>query len=221
MKHAVVLDFDGTMCRLFENYDLGHVKIELQSELRQFGIQFLGYDDCFDVYKAICAQLPDDSQKKIAALAAAERIIAKAECDAVDTGTDIAGLKKFIEYCKEHGILLGIATNNSAECIEKYMLSRGIDRNIPIVGRDVNHPEHMKPSPWTLKKVINLLGVGRESVIFVGDNPTDYLCAVAADVDFIGIAPTEKKKKRFEQLHNTIQLAENYYKFMEILCLNR
>ncbi len=218
MIKAVVLDFDGTMCRLFENYDLHDLKSKLQAELLKYNISLDGFDDCFDAFRLADRQLPSRHQRQ-AALSDINRIVMNAECKAVNTGVDIDGLPLFIDLCKERGIELGIATNNSKECIEIFLESRGMAREIPIIGRDIYHLERMKPDPWTLNRVMEILGVNRENVLFLGDHPTDYQCAVAAGVHFIGLAATARKKKRFQQKQSAVRLKENYYEMIEYLSL--
>ena len=48
-KKTIVLDFDGTVCRLFANYDLQDTKRALEKMLPGYGVDFSGYDDWFDV----------------------------------------------------------------------------------------------------------------------------------------------------------------------------
>lgn len=209
IKKNIVLDFDGTVCRLFAHYDLRHTKLVLQKMLLAYGVDFSGYDDCFDVYQAIFSQIPDPTRRD-SALVAADRIIEQAECEAVDTSTDIPGLDSFLTFCSTNHIRLGIATNNSPKCVMKYWKKKGLAEPLPSVGRDVFHIERLKPNPWSLNKVIELLGTPKSDVLFIGDNPTDYECAATAQVAFLGIAATEKKRKRFEAQNSSVTLVKNY-----------
>lgn len=208
-KKTIVLDFDGTVCRLFANYDLQDTKRALEKMLPEYGVDFSGYDDCFDVYRAICSQIPE-LPRRTCALAAAEHIIEQAECEAVDTSTDIPGLDSFFTFCGTNHIRLGVATNNSPKCVLKYWKKKGLTPLPPIVGRDAFHTELLKPDPWSLNKVIEMLCVPKRDVLFIGDNPTDYECAVAAQVAFLGIAATEKKRKRFETRNISTILMKSY-----------
>ncbi|OUQ35669.1 HAD hydrolase-like protein [Faecalibacterium sp. An122] len=206
---TIVLDFDGTVCRLFAHYDLQHTKRTLEQILPAYGVDFNEYDDCFDVYHAIRSQLSNPAQR-IDALSAADRIIEQAECEAIDTCTDIPGLDNFLKRCGLHHIQLGIATNNSPKCVLKYWKRKGLTDLPPIVGRDISHIEHLKPDPWSLNKVIETLHTPKNDILFIGDSPTDYECAVRAQVDFLGITATEKKQKRFETQQISIPLIKSY-----------
>lgn len=211
IKSAVILDFDGTICRLFEGYDLRRVKAELCRSLSRYKVELSDSQGCFEAYGAICRQLSRDVGERTEALMAADQILMEAECQAVETGVDVEGVRAFMERCLEAGIALGIATNNSEKCVEKYLRSRGMGGEIPIAGRDGNHPERMKPNPWTLNRTMDRLGVRRNGVLFIGDNPTDYRCARAAEVDFAAMVSTQKKRARFEGLQDRVTMFESYY----------
>lgn len=208
-KKTIVLDFDGTVCRLFTRYDLQHTKLTLEKTLPAYGVDFSGFDDCFDVYQVIYDQIPDLPRRNCA-LVVADRIIEQAECEAVDTSSDIPGLDDFLTFCSTNHIRLGIATNNSPKCVLKYWKKKGLAEPVPIVGRDVFHIERLKPDPWPLNKVIEMLGTSKSDVLFIGDNPTDYECAATAQVAFLGITATEKKRKRFEARNISVTLMKNY-----------
>ncbi|MEY8428681.1 HAD-IA family hydrolase [Lachnospiraceae bacterium 46-15] len=214
-KKAVVLDFDGTICHLFGHYDLKAVNLELQRSLLMCGVNFEGYEDCFDAFKCINNQQLDANVME-KALITANRIIEKAECEAVNTSTEILGLTEFMEYCMEQGVRLGIASNNSPGCIHLYLKKKSLDKRIPVWGRDIHNLSHLKPDPWSLNKVVEEINISKEQVLFVGDNPTDYECSLAAEVDFIAIASTEKKKKRFEKLESGCLLINNYFELLDL-----
>ncbi len=192
----VILDFDGTICRLFANYNMNDLILKLQNVISKYGIRTRKLQDCFDVFEIIEKSINDEN-KRFLALTEADEIITKAECEAVDTGIDIEGVKSFISLCNANNIYISIATNNSKLCIEKYFKSRNIIGTIPIVARDRQHLERMKPSPWMINKIKKVFTIESADILFIGDTPSDFQCACAADVDFIGITVTEKKKTDF------------------------
>ena len=113
-KKAIVLDFDGTICRLFENYDLQAVSNHLHDSLVKYGVNFEENQDCFNVFDVIKSQVTDSEQLK-QAMIVADEILQFAECQAVKTAVEISGIKEFFDYCKRNQILLGVATNNSPQ----------------------------------------------------------------------------------------------------------
>lgn len=214
-KKAIVLDFDGTICRLFENYDLQAVSNHLRDSLVKYGVNFEETQDCFNVFDVIKSQVTDSEQRK-QAMIAADEILQFAECQAVNTAVEISGIKEFLDYCKRNQILFGVATNNSPQCIRQYLKMRELNIYIPVYGRNPLCLEYLKPNPWSLNNVIKDLGVSKEQVLFLGDNPTDLECSLSAGVDFIAIASTEKKKKRFERAKLTCEILENYYELLKL-----
>lgn len=215
MKKAVVLDFDGTICRLFENYDLEAVSLYLHNMLVDYGVNFEEDQDCFNVFDVIKNQVIDLEQRK-KAIIAADEILQLAECEAVNTAREIFGIKEFLNYCDNNKISYGVATNNSSQCIRKYFQIREWDGNIPIYGRNPLHLENLKPNTWSLENVIKDLGVNKEQVLFLGDNPTDLVCSISAGVDFIAIASTEKKKKRFEHAKQNCEILDDYHGLLSL-----
>ena len=53
---SVVLDFDGTMCLLFQNHDLAATRRRMHEELGRFSIGFDEALDAFDAFDAVLAQ---------------------------------------------------------------------------------------------------------------------------------------------------------------------
>lgn len=214
-KRAVVLDFDGTICRLFENYDLQTVSNKLHKRLVKYGVDFEESLDCFKVFDVIKGQISDHNQREQAMIAANE-IIQYAECEAVNTAIEIPGITEFLDYCRRNQIKIGVATNNSPDCIYRYLETRRLNNHIPVYGRDAFCLDNLKPNPWSLNNVIRDLEISKEQVLFLGDNPTDLLCSLSAGVDFIAIASTEKKKKRFERVNMPCKVLENYYELLQL-----
>ena len=92
---VVILDFDGTICRLFANSDLNGLILKLQDVISKYGIKTKKLSDCFEVFEVIeeCIKTED---KRSLALMEVDKIITDAECEAVENGIDIAGIKEFI-----------------------------------------------------------------------------------------------------------------------------
>lgn len=208
---SVILDFDGTMCRLFENFEMNKLLNDIHECMSSLNIDFAHDSDSFEVFSAICSQTEENSDKRRNALILADRSIRNAECEAVETGIDVEGIKEFITYLQKYNIPVGIATNNSEDCIRKFFRLRGInDENIHVSGRQALHPEYLKPDPWTLISVIKKMGADPENTIFIGDSLNDYACAKSLSLRFIGMGSTPKKMKRLTGIQDKIEIEENY-----------
>jgi len=210
-KKMVILDFDGTICRLFEGYGLRKVSNKLHNEMKLMDIDFSEDEDCFEVFRAIAQQTHEGSKLREWAYLIAHEIIMEAECEAVDTGLDVIGVMEFINFLLQYGVKIGIATNNSEECVKKYLENKGISKMIPIVGRQALHPEYMKPNSWSLTSVLKKTGTNYDETIFIGDSLNDYCCAKKYAVHFIGMASTDKKKKRLQSIEDNIEIVEDYF----------
>jgi phosphoglycolate phosphatase-like HAD superfamily hydrolase len=211
-KRGIVLDFDGTICHLFHGFDLLKTTDCLKMQLDPLGIIFDSSCDAFDVFEVIRNQLADSKQIQNA-FKVADGIIKQAEIDAVETCTMIDYCAEFISISLKKGYKIGISTNNSRECVSKFICNQMVKsstnndtsndlvyalESIPIYGRDGTHPELMKPNPWSVLNVVNEMNLSIKDVIFIGDSLRDYDASVAADCQFIAFGSTPKKKERFK-----------------------
>ncbi len=213
----IVLDFDGTIFRLFTNYDLSRVVSVIYGILKKYEIGFTLDSDAFDSFFAIYNSDLEPSVK-IELLETVNGIIANAEIDALETGIQVDGFFDFIKYCKENDIALSVASNNSPECIEAFFDKYCNGLRMPIVGRNGAHPELMKPNTFMLAEMCKILSCNKDDIIFVGDNVRDYECASAFSCEFIGLTPTEKKKSRMLSKVSGIEIVRDFYELKSILC---
>ncbi|MCD8373063.1 MAG: HAD family hydrolase [Clostridia bacterium] len=211
----LVLDFDGTMVKLFARYNLSKITERLASEMEKFGISLDKGLDPFDVFSEISKQV-DSGDEKIIAYTKAHKILTEAETEAVKTCEPICGIDEiFPLLCKNYNV--GIATNNSEECVKIFLSERYSDINVSIVGRVGSAPERMKPNIWPLVTVAGRLGCRLEDIVFIGDASTDYLCAKNAGCAFLGIAHSPYKRERLSEFLPPEHIAENYYQLSSML----
>ena len=81
-----------------------------------------------------------------------------------------------------------------------------------MVGRVANHPEYLKPNPWSVLEVAKKMECEANEIIFVGDAPRDYECAKVVPCDFIGIAYSDIKKLKLQALTPAIDVIVKDYK---------
>ena len=117
----------------------------------------------------------------------------------------------------KNNLKVGIATNNSEECVRKYLSIKGLHKNIPIRGRQPIHPEYMKPNLWSVKEVLAEMKSTSKETVFVGDGINDYICAKKLSMRFIGMGSTNRKKSRLEMINDEIVVVENYYDIISSL----
>ena len=143
-------------------------------------------------------------------------VLVSAEIEAVKSCELVNGVNEVIPSLKRAGYRLGVATNNSCECVSEFLnLYCGVE--IPIVGRVGSSPKLMKPNPWSLVKVLQKMDCRIESALFFGDTQRDYECAINAGCKFIGVAPTERKLKRLQLIEPKIEIVSDFYELSEKL----
>ena len=96
------------------------------------------------------------------------------------------GVIETLIVLKDHGVKIGVITRGcrayTLTALEKIGISQMID--VVLARDDVEKP---KPDPSHLLELMKMLGVDRDGVVLVGDHTTDYKCAKAAKVAFVGI----------------------------------
>lgn len=214
---AFVFDFDGTMCRLFKNYNLNKVVLSLRDKMKDYGIEFSTENDAYDVFSEIIRQTEDGSATREKALIDADKIITAAEIEAINTGELVNGVEIVIPFLKKAGFQIGIATNNSVQCVATFMQKNCPNTNIPIVGRVGIKPELMKPNAWSLLEVLKEMNHLPVNTIFVGDTQRDYLCSISAGCEFIGMAPTDSKRQRLLQVLSESGIASDFNELLTLL----
>ena len=215
----IVLDFDGTIFRLFTNYSLDKAISKIAGRMKCYDIDFPLNSDIFDsFYYATNANLNLSRRQEL--LLEINDIVVKAEIEALNSGILIDGFYDFLDYVEKENIPVGIASNNSKECIKEFLKKYCNDLALPIIGRDPLHPELMKPHPMILNKICNKLMCNNKDIIFVGDNIRDYQCALSFSVDFIALASTPPKYERLVKngLDITkINIVKNFYELLDII----
>lgn len=213
---AIVFDFDGTIVRLFENYNLEITMQQMKSSLSEIGLPLENINDVFDVYERIITINNKKSRDK--ALSIANCVLTEAEEEAVASGIIVDGAIEVLQILSEMRLPIGIVTNNSKECVRTFFeLYSNNCLFLPVVGRVEERPDLMKPNIWPLQKISIILGCEIESILFVGDSPRDFECAEKAQCYFCAMTPTLKKESRMLKYCNRKNIVHNFYELMDYL----
>ncbi|ADB29507.1 HAD-superfamily hydrolase, subfamily IA, variant 3 [Kribbella flavida DSM 17836] len=182
---AVLFDFDGPICSVFDGYPAQRITAELRE---------------------LAGTLPhdlDEALRKPAGphellLAAAtdqrlatrlERALQEAEIKAVETARPTPGAAESLAACKSSGKLVAIVSNNYTEAVVRYLVRTGLaDRVAHVEGRDPSDPTLMKPSPHLLDRATVALGIRTAACVFIGDQASDMEAGRAAGTRIIGYA---------------------------------
>ncbi len=207
----IVFDFDGTMCRLFQNYNLKHTCLILKDRMREYGVVFSPESDAFDIFKVISQQI-SETEVKLHAFRTADAILSVAEAEAVEKCESIKGVEEiFPQFVQSAKCVVGIATNNSAQCVQAFLNRVCHGCSVPVVGRIPEMPERMKPSPWSVFEIAKKMHVAVQDVIFVGDTLNDYDCSQNAGCTMVGMAATPNKSEPLLQFLPPNMIVSDFY----------
>lgn len=207
----VVFDFDGTMCRLFQNYNLKRTSLILKDRMREYGVEFSPESDAFDIFRVISQQV-SEAEVKLQAFRAADAILSAAEAEAVDKCEPLKGFEEiFPQIVQSAKCVVGVATNNSAQCVQAFLKRVCHGYSVPVVGRIPEMPERMKPNPWSVLELSRKMRVAAKDVIFVGDTLNDYDCSQSVGCTFVGMAATPHKSEYLSQFLPADMIVRDFY----------
>ena len=198
---CLLLDFDGTICHLFERHDLNPTAKRVADILAERSIQFSTTQSAYSVYSDVTLRAIRSLEDASQILASVELAISEAEVAAARTATALPGIEEVLRYSEINLCLIAIVPNNSPDAVETFSARHaGLLRSIPVVGRNPERPEDMKPSSLPVKKALATLGVDATNAVLIGDTPTDMRAAGSAGCAFAGIGSTLRKQRRLGTL---------------------
>jgi len=145
-----------------------------------------------------------------------DALLTEVELRAAETSPLVAGAEEVITRWVTEGRPVAVVTNNSPACVGR-LAQRCLPAlaQVPVVGRDPQHPDHAKPDPWGIHRALSLLDpdllgpdllgpelVGPDapidpgSALMVGDSLSDVEAARAAGCGFLGMGSTPAKRAR-------------------------
>jgi HAD superfamily hydrolase (TIGR01549 family) len=194
---ALLLDFDGPLCRIFANYTNTAISSTLRSLLSELDVQLPEH--------VINEWDPLEILRWTATLAkpslthATEDALRAAEANAATTATPTPGAREVLVAAHDRRQRVGIVSNNSVPAIAEYLRTQGLSNYIShIVGREPYCPDLMKPNPHSVLLALDELGMGPGECLLIGDSPTDVTAARAVDVPVIGFANASWKEAALE-----------------------
>ncbi|GAB2565059.1 HAD family hydrolase [Kribbella endophytica] len=182
---AILFDFDGPICSVFDGYPAPQITHELRGLARQ-------------IRGGLAAALEQASSPHELLLAAAddfelaqrlEAALQTAELTAIETARPTPGAAESIAACIASERLVAVVSNNYAEAVLEYLTRIGLSESVSlVVGRNATDPTLMKPDPHLIQRAITTLGTAPSLCVFVGDQTTDIEAGHAAGVPTVGYA---------------------------------
>ncbi|MGQ4491362.1 HAD family hydrolase [Streptomyces sp. SAS_281] len=191
---GLLFDFDGPICDVFAGHPAPGVAKDLAGVLAQIdataGERALETDDPMEVLR-LAPRVGEDAVRRI------EDALTSAEVSAVKAaGLPVAGAAASLRAAHASGRRVAIVSNNSAACVTEFLALHSLDRFVhQVIGRYPNRPDLMKPSPFSLERAANELGIRASTCTLIGDATTDMEAATRAGSMSIGFANKPGKEE--------------------------
>ncbi|MBL1068534.1 HAD family hydrolase [Streptomyces sp. 7-21] len=197
---CVLFDFDGPVCHLFAARPAESVARRLRDHIEAIGASQLLTDelratpDPQVVLLGVAAQRPG-----AAVVRRVEAALTSEEIAAAGTARPTPHAAALIAALTARGRQVAVATNNSPLAVEHYLTRHSL---AGYFGGRIHGRTHdtslLKPHPDTLLRALASTRTPPEHAVMIGDSPTDCLAARAADVAFLGYAPTPAAAARLK-----------------------
>jgi beta-phosphoglucomutase-like phosphatase (HAD superfamily) len=195
---ALLLDFDGPVCPIFEEGRNAAIAEQMRGTLldelgvTDFPPHIASTYDPLHVLQFAYERDPGTPTSRVEDTFIAGEVAAAAEAKPTPGGHET------IVACHETGRPVVIVSNNSQACIEAYLTRHQLDGIIlGIVGRAYARPDLMKPNPTPVHQALAQLGTKPESCVLVGDSVSDVTVSLLTNVHPIGYA---KRPSRMPEL---------------------
>lgn len=190
-SEALLLDFDGPVCKVFTRVDLRDAVAEV--------LETLGFSDLAGFTSAEQTDplevLRWVGRHRAELIAEAEHLVINLELRGVEHASPTAGIVRLLETCGAANRPVAFVSNNSPDCIESFVRSQGGEfRGIPILGRLPCQPEQMKPEPSVLERGLKALGRHPGDSVLLGDSVSDVVAARRAGVRCIAFVNKPHKE---------------------------
>ncbi|GAA3961978.1 HAD family hydrolase [Actinomadura viridis] len=192
---AILLDFDGPVCRLFS----GLPAHEIAQRIRGFLLsQEVSLPETMMSESDPLAFLSWTGAAAPHLLQAVEQIQRESEIAAARLAEPTAGAVETVRSAAALDLPVVIVTNNSAEAVRIYLARHALGTSITgISARVEGRPDLMKPDAYLVLKGAEMAGRAATTCLLVGDSPTDMQAAKKAGVACIGYA---KRTTRITEL---------------------
>lgn len=202
---GIVFDLDATLVNLggFVNWRAAQRQVAetyLACGCSEEAVKRCNERNLFDMLNIMEEELqathPQDEAKQIQGRAYA--IIDVCEAQGVDQCQLMPSCMEVLEWLRERGVKMGVATSNSQEVTERILELRDLRSFFSaVVGRT---PElRMKPYPDQILACFRMLGVDPRRGVVVGDSVRDVKAAKAADIYVVAVPARFTRRETLEQ----------------------
>lgn len=186
---ALLLDFDGPVCRVFGGMSAPAVAAELRTYMASQGVMAPTELDRnpLKLLEWTGSHHPEQAHNADDHLTALETL-------AVESATPTEHAHSTIVKAHNRGMCVVVVSNNSKHAIERYLALQGLTPSVTmVIGRAYGEPERLKPHPYSVQRAIEELGTYPAACALVGDSTADIAAARASGVISIGFAKTPER----------------------------
>lgn len=220
VPQAVLLDFDGTICELFEGFDFAPLRAKLAQTMNDVGLGHLSeIGGPFSLPLAVRDALAEGPTLQHT-LADVDDCLVEAEVAAAHDAQLVRGFRHAVARLQDADVALAVVTNNSPLAVRQLVNDRVPEMmNVIVVGRVPGRPELMKPNPWSLTRALGSLGVAPAEALMVGDSTADVVAAQSIGCGVIGIATKPYRRARLARLLAPDLIVRDHLELVDVLGL--
>ncbi|MGV9361969.1 HAD family hydrolase [Amycolatopsis sp. NPDC003731] len=192
------MDFDGPVCAVFGSTSDDEVADALRVALVDHGVTYpdtiAEASDPFEVLRFA-------SGVDTAVANRIEQRFRECESRAVRKAPATPGAEDLLRRAAGDAQLVTIVSNNSTTAVRQYLELRELEPLVHgISARDDAVVEHLKPSPFLLRRAMLATETHPGECVMIGDSATDIDAARAAGTKVIAFANKPGKRERFNLL---------------------
>lgn len=211
MIKNIIIDFDRTLVALYD--DKPYLLKELNQRIIKHYSRYIdvdkefydkdGYHSWYLLNELIKMKYSKNYGYRINKCA--EDIVKDIELTALKTSLLFIGVEEALNRLLKDGYSLMIASNNSKEVIEEYLLKHNLKKYfLDISGRGKTlNTCRIKPSPYMINRLIRIHHLSKDETLYVGDDINDIKTALAAGVKSVGVASGRHNIKDLKEAGST------------------
>lgn len=185
MTRLVIFDLDGTLLNT-----IGDLAVSCNAVLAMRGLPQHSYEDYCGfvgngIMRLVERALPEPLRTEFTVDAVRRDFISYYTAN-IDTYTKpYDGIPELVAALAERGVALAVASNKFQAGTEKLIARFFPDvKFAAVLGQRPNVP--LKPDPAIVDEIVNVTGIAREDILYVGDSAVDMQTARAAGVRGVG-----------------------------------
>lgn len=200
MKKLVIFDLDGTLLNT-----IADLAAATNYALTQFGYPthstdayrfFVGNG----INKLFERALPEEERTPENVLRIRSKFVPYYNVHNADLSRPYPGIENLLNLLQQHHIQIAVASNKyqeaTAKLIEQYFPTI---RFTAVFGQRDNVPT--KPDPQVVNEIIQLAGVCKEEVVYIGDSGVDMQTGLNAQVTTVGVCWGFRPKSELQEFH--------------------